>query len=318
MPNIKILRVCLDKDLPKILDRDRNYLYLTCDKLELYMGQNLYYDPFIICEKMPTVPIDNYLYIVLSDCSVKALIGDNVEQIAAIENADQIALLREIGSVYFVHADKRYLDKETRTLQLPYHNGQYSMTVSMANDIKIDEKTAVRYDPETESFYIEGEHEGLPDYRRYKGKDSPSVKTIVEDFVVRADVKVSNRAYNLIKVLRSGLYAGVRDKISIIEFKQLAHTFDDYKKDADAKLKELQDMMNELTGNIDPDSILSMINEAIIRYCSGIDEIVSYFNNIKLKLENVKKESNEYTDEEFNKVIVNMEDQLNESPWGTF
>ena len=45
-----------------------------------------------------------------------------------------------------MNTDRMYIDQGSRTLQLPYYNGKYNMSVSMANDIKFDEKLVARYD----------------------------------------------------------------------------------------------------------------------------------------------------------------------------
>lgn len=67
MATSKTLRVCLSKDLPDILDREPNFLYFLYDKLMLFMGQNIYNDPFCIVPALPDDPISGMLYIDFGD-----------------------------------------------------------------------------------------------------------------------------------------------------------------------------------------------------------------------------------------------------------
>lgn len=290
-------RICLYKDLPDLVDRDINYFYFTYDKLILFRGQNQYYDPFIICDTIPDDPIINHLYIEMKTGFMRSLIGDSIVDVARVEDQSQMHLLRDIGTTYFMNADKRYIDQGSRTLQLPYYNGRYNMSVSMANDIRIDEKLVVRYDNKSEGFYIEGEHADIPNFKPYTGHITDSVATIVEEHTIRPEVRISNAPNNMVKLLRDGLYVGIDHKANINDFMALKSKYEQDRDKLSGILPELFAMVDDMEEYINPDSILAVIISATMNYISDIKA---------------------YTDEVFAKKTKEIQDVLNESIWGHF
>lgn len=292
-----VLRICLYKDLPEVNDRDINYFYFIYDRLILFRGQNQYYDPFIICDTIPDNPIVNCLYIELKTGYIRALIGDEVCDIAQVEDYVQMSYLRDIGTTYLMNTDRMYIDQGSRTLQLPYYNGKYNMSVSMANDIKFDEKLVARYDKDTESFYIEGEHHEIPNFKPYTGHDTDSVTVTVDEHMITPEVRVSRAPRNMIKVLRGGLYVGIDHKARMEDFEALKIQYERDRAKLDRVVPALIDLVDNLQDRISPDSILSMIIDATIDYTRNLK------NHIDSTFEQNKKE---------------IQDVLNESVWGTF
>ena len=63
MAELKTLRVCHSKDLPRLPDRSFDYLYLAYDKLDLYAGQNNIEENYIITSALPEEPVPGMIYI---------------------------------------------------------------------------------------------------------------------------------------------------------------------------------------------------------------------------------------------------------------
>lgn len=316
----KTLKICLMKDLPAILERDVNTLYMTYDKLLLFFGQNQYYDPYVICEEMPENPIAGCLYI-LFDGIVKAYIGDDIITVAEIEEGGDASKLKLLGTTYFIHADKRYLDLQRRTLQLPYHNGTYSMTVSLAKDLKINDNTVVRYDANTERFYIDGDHDAPPRFNGYKGKETGSVRLEINNHCIHANIKISQAERNLIQIKAGGLYANVDNKISISQFEALLEEYEKYKSETDAVMEALSTIIDNNEALVTDDSIYKMLVDALEEYDENIKEMIDYYSTLTDKLRTIEAESKEYTDKVFAEKTKYLESIITESIssiWGEF
>lgn len=320
----RILKICSAKELPYILDRKVNYLYLLYDKLLLFFGQNPYYDPYVICEKMPDDPITGCLYI-LFDGSVKSYIKDEIIEIATIEDPLQLSYLKTLGTTYFIMADKRYLDIQHRTLQLPYHNGTYSMTVSLAKNLKINDKTIVRYNAEKERFYIDGEYDGIPDFRKYKGKTTKSVALEINNHCIHANLRLSSEPGNILKIVNGGLYASVNnlssdDILNMEEFTELRESYEKYKSDTEQIINSLSEEISKFE-IISDDSIFSMVKEAVSEYYSDIDKLLAYYNTISDKLKELEINSKNYTDKVFEEKVKELQNSLGGTTvpsWGEF
>ena len=188
---MKTLRVCHSKDLPSIHDRDINYIYFLYDKLEVFLGQNYYSDPYAIVESYPfDNVIPGMLYFCLDDGYVKAQVNLVDTKIAKIESDEQLEILKQAGTTFFVNAERRYLDVRTRCISLPFRNGSYELTVNLAADLKINKNTVIAFNPETQQFEIVGD---IQDFdivfsRDYRGLKTDSVDTKVEDHKISSDV----------------------------------------------------------------------------------------------------------------------------------
>src|SRR5574344_925938 len=125
----KVLHICKSEDLPLLANRDANYVYFVYDKMAIYLGRNYYSDPFCIVEKIPQNPVEGMLYITLNG-DLKTSLDSKIIDIGSIESENQKQYLLLAGTVYFMKAESRYLDLQTKTIQLPYQNGSYQLTVS--------------------------------------------------------------------------------------------------------------------------------------------------------------------------------------------
>ncbi len=317
----KILRICSSRELPPLQERDENYLYLTYDKLLLFFGQNPYYDPFVICENVPIYPVQGYLYILLNG-EVKSLIGDDIVNIANIEESSQLDILKTMGTTYFIKADRRYLDLQYRILQLPYHNGTYSMNVDLAKDLIIDDDTQVRYDQETEEFYIEGNHMPPPKLRRYSGSETKTVKIQVNNHCIHADIKLSSSPRNMLKIINSGLYINTDDKVSVEKFKDIRDKFLSYRAESNEMIETLQKEIEAYQIVVSPDSILGMVQNAVKKYFSDIDQWMNFLDTVQQQLMDLETECKEYTDRVFNEKYNALHEEISSgitaNVWGTF
>ena len=119
----KTLRVCLSSELPSIYDRSINFIYYLYDKLEVFLGKNYYSDPYAIVETFPDNPVLGMLYFCLNDGTVSSYINNTKEIIANIETQEQLEILKQAGTKFFVNSDRRYLDVKTKIISLPFKNG---------------------------------------------------------------------------------------------------------------------------------------------------------------------------------------------------
>lgn len=322
MADLKKLRVCLSKDLPLLTDRDPQYIYFLYDKLTVFLGQSLYSDPYAIVEEMPTDPINGMLYFVF-DGYVKVYIDYSIKEIAQIENDEQLELLKQTGTTFFVNAERRYLDLQRRIITLPYQNGSYELTVSAANNLILDKDTVIAFNTETNQFDIVGKRQDydLVFTTKYRGKETNTASVTVSDNKVSADIKISSGYDNILKFVKDGLYANVSDRVTKKEFDNWKSEFQNYKSSMEEYLKELSDEMESSQSIVSPDAITAKIQEALEDVYPEIDEALAAFENISEQLSEIEKRSKDYTDSEFDSAYNKLYDMILEvtsDPWENF
>lgn len=320
---MKTLRVCHSRDLPSIHERDINYIYFLYDKLEVFLGQNYYSDPYAIVESFPSSPVAEMLYFCLDDGKVRAIVSLVETVIAEIESLEQLEILKQAGTTFFVNADRRYLDVKSKLIVLPYNNGTYELTLSLANDIKINENTVIAFNPETQEFEIVGD---IQDYdlvftRKYRGKDTDSVSTNVEDHKISGNVKVNPAYDNIIKETPYGLYASVNDRVTSKVFEAWTDKFKDYKEDMDAFIEELTDLIEEAEEIISGDVIGTKIMQALAEVYPEIDEALANYNTYAQSIDEFDTEIREYAQERFDDTeeeLLDIIDNVTNDPWESF
>lgn len=320
---LKTFRVCLSSELPSLLDRDPKFIYFLYDKLVLFFGQNLYNDPFAIVESIPDNPVNGLLYICINDGYCKIYHNHQIYNIASIEDESQIEILKQSGTTFFTNAERRYLDLQRRIITLPYQNGSYELTVSLANDIMIDENTIIKYNIETKQFEIFGKHQdyGMLFTSDYKGVDTKTVKTTVSSNKISSEVKISDKADNIIKILSDGLYASASDKVKKEEFNLLVKKFDQYKTQLDNFMEVLEKEITEAQIIVSEESISKKIKEAIEEVYPDIENIINSYDTVLERIEGIELRSKEYTDTSFEEAredLSNMISQAMSDPWGEF
>lgn len=319
----KILRVCNSENLPPILERSNSYIYFVYDKMSIYLGQNFYSDPFCIVEQLPPDPIPGMLYITL-DGLVKTYYDSKEITIGIIESDDQLQYLLEAGTIYFMKAEYRYLDRQTRLLNLPFQNGNYQLSVQSANNLKIDENTVIKFNPLTDRFEISGTLEEYPwetvNNNGYIGEESSSIRTTVNNNSIKADLKISDEIGNILKIYGNGLYANIGEIATEDQIKNLALEYENYRTYVEAKMKELRDEMDEKGFNLTPDSLAEKIMNALEEYKPTIEEMFANYDYINEQLGFLRDSTTNYADEKIEEAKAEIIEYIQNitSVWNEF
>lgn len=322
MANLKTFRVCLSSELPPLEERDPNFVYFLYDKLVVFIGQNLYSDPYAIVEKMPNNPIGGMLYFVM-DGYIRAYINYSIMDLAIIENQEQLELLKQSGTTFFVNSEKRYLDVSRRTITLPYQNGTYELTVSIANNLIIDKNTVIGFNPETNQFEIIGKRDDydLVFTKGYRGSKSKTTNIDVTDHKISAEVKISAAYDNIIKVLEDGLYVNADGKVSKVEFQSWVENFRDYKSNMELYLRDLRNQIDKNHTSVSQESIANKIKTAIEEIYPEINKIMDSYEYIAANFDGIEERVKKYTDVSVNTArndIIEAIREATEDPWGDF
>lgn len=320
----KILRVCKSEDLPVLSARDNDYVYFVYDKMSIYLGKNYYSDPFCIVEKVPENAVEGMLYITL-DGDLKTMIDYNIIDIGSIESEDQKEYLSLAGTVYFMKAESRYLDLQTRTLQLPFQNGTYILTVSAADNLMIDSDTVIKYDPASGEFVIDGnpyvdDTSGLPGLNNYTGVETSSVKTTVDNNRISSSIKISDDPNNILRVFGNGLYANVESLVSQEDLDLLAGTYEKYKVMIEKYMDDLRAELNNAGVNVSETTIGEKILSALEDYEPTIQDLLTNYDNIFKQLGVLQQSVVEYTDENIEAIKEEILNYLRsiENSWSEF
>lgn len=299
----RVLRVCNSEFLPPLSERDPNYIYFIYDKMAIYLGQNRYTDPFCIVEDMPKEPIEGMLYITI-DGKLKTYLDYNIVEIGEIESEDQIQYLYDAGTVYFMKAEYRYLDPQTRTLQLPYQNGSYQLSINLAKNIIIDKNTVIRFNEDTGRFEIDGRMYGetvnkAEMIKDLKGGETDSTFTAITNGNIRVTLKISNAAGNLIKLLDSGVYASLDEYLTDDDLKEVKNGLDLYRSSLNKYLADLKAAVDATDISVSEESILRRIKIELDKYYPNIMKILDNYEEVYNHLVELRQDSKQYTDKRF-------------------
>ena len=303
MSELRTFRVCTSKQLPISSQRSSNFIYFTYDTLIVYLGQVKYSDPYAIVETLPKDPARGVMYFCLDTGLVKFKDDLEVNTLAKIESDDQLEILKQSGTMFFYNARSRYLDKQTKTVSLPYQNGTYELTVALANELKINENTVIKYNTDTNQFEISGDIEdyGQLNTHGYSGKNTSTATTTVVDGKISTEVKVSKAYDNLLKNTSGGLFVSATDKVSREEFEGLRSNYQDYKGTLEYYLKTIQAVAAAGQDLVNRDSINAKIAKALEDAYPDIDKAVKNYDELSADIRGIEGRSKEYTDIETNK-----------------
>lgn len=320
----RILKVCTSEFLPPLSERDSNYVYFVYDKMAVYLGQVYYSDPFCVVEEMPTRPVEGMLYITI-DGKLKTYHNYNVVELGDIESPSQLPLLIEAGTQYFMKAEYRYLDLQTRTIELPFQNGSYQLSVNLAKNIQIDSNTVIRYNPASGKFEISGSEYGKnlnksEAIKELKGGETDTTSTVIIGGNIRVNVKISPEEGNLIKSLDSGLYASLDEFLTDDDLQTIKNSVAYYESTLNKYLTDLQKAVDDTGISVSESSIIYRIKEEMDRYYPTIQEALAKYEEIYQNLEAFKADHKTYTDtkfEETRKKIADFIDQrlAEQHPW---
>ena len=303
MSELRTFRVCTSKQLPISSQRSSKFIYFTYDTLIVYLGQVKYSDPYAIIETLPKDPARGVMYFCLDTGLVKFKDDLEVNTLAKIESDDQLEILKQSGTMFFYNARSRYLDKQTKTVSLPYQNGTYELTVALANELKINENTVIKYNTDTNQFEISGDIEdyGQLNTHGYSGKNTSTATTTVVDGKISTEVKVSKAYDNLLKNTSGGLFVSATDKVSREEFEGLRSNYQDYKGTLEYYLKTIQAVAAAGQDLVNRDTINAKIAKALEDAYPDIDKAVKNYDELAADIKGIEGRSKEYTDIETNK-----------------
>lgn len=318
---MKTLKVCMSEHLPLEQDRDINTIYYLYDKLLVFNGNTLYNDPYVITERMPADPANGILYFTLNDGKVKSYIEYKVIEIATIENSEQLDILKKCGTSFFNNSNKRHLDLSRRIVTLPYLNGTYELTVSLANDLIINENTVIAFNPATNMFEMVGDDHDVIFRHKYEGKDTDSVRTELTDAKINSEVKISEIYDNILKCAADGLYVSVDDRVEKSEFEYWRDLFTIYKERLDEYMKDIGprlDYVESTTG-------VTYINNKILEVLKGvypeIDDALAKFKDYVDNIEYNENRIRKYIDDRYtaeHEDLYKIVYEMSFNPWLTF
>ena len=295
-PTQRTLRVCNSEDLPDKFDRDKDYMYLEYDKMQLYIYQSKYSDPFCIVEKLPVnkAQMTDKMVYITTDGYIYCYMNYKAYQLGTVENfdPDQLDILKKCGTTYFMNAESRYIDPQKRTIQLPFQNGNYQLNLSLFEDIMINEDTVIRFNPETEQFYVAGKEyqfdNKLNNIHAYSGVSTSTVKNKIDKHTFRSEVRISDKELNSIKSLKNGLYVSTADLVTLDDYDRMITAFARYKNIIDGYINELRDIVDEATDYVSPQAITEKINEALIAYEPTIQSMFDNYSSLVSRLSSVE------------------------------
>ena len=295
-PTQRILQILTSRELPLPQYREPDHLYYVYDKMKLYLYQSQYADPFSIVEKMPdqSVLVENMLYIVIETGYMYTYSHNSIVELGHIEinefgdvDPDQMELLKKSGTIYFMNAEERYLDPQTRTLQLPFQNGTYQLTLSLAKDLMIDNETIIKFNEDTEQFEIMGAEfqpdKWLKDIYKYRGNWNESIITAVEEGsnAIKSKVNVADLSGNAIKVLGQGLYVNALDFADASRYNDMVLAFVNYKNIIDRYVLECTEAIMTITSTISQETIKQRIIAILEEYKPDIDDMFEKYDQFE-------------------------------------
>ena len=253
----------------------------------------------------------------------RTFIGEVERNTEDVPDPDQIALLKQAGTVYFMNAESRYLDVQSRTIQLPFQNGEYILSLSLGADIRIDDHTVIRYNPNTEQFYIAGQEyqydDRLNNIGRYTGYVTETTETYMDGDTFRAYVSVSDKENNGIQIADTGgLFVDTSDLASQEKYVELVKSFNNYKIIIDRYMAELVEAVNECTHEVTPDVINTKIVEALVQYEETIDEAIANYDELHEIILGVEERLNQALRDAIEDDRAEIFGIINQARWGYY
>lgn len=302
---MKTLTICPSEFLPPRDNRTRDHIYFVYDKMAVYLGKDTYSDPFCVVEDIPERPVVGMLYITF-DGYLKSYYNDKVITIAEIEDPEQLEYLKDAGNIYFMRAEYRYLDLETRTIELPYQNGSFHLSVNLSKEIMINENTVIRFDPSKQRFVVEGDHyhndNALLNIGEYSGGETDSTTVIVDGQTIKANVRISPKEDNLVKKYANGIYVNVSDKVAEQDFKSLVTTYNQYKAVIDNYINELKGYIDQAGIDVSETTIRDKIVSALEAYQPTIMDVIENYDTMYQELKRLELNTYELVDEKFDEL----------------
>lgn len=320
MAELKTLIVCLSSDLPSENDRNPDCIYFVFNTLEIYIGKSLFGDVFAIVPTMPSSPDVDMLYICLDDGKVKVYDAYGVNEIALVQNQQMLDVLSQVGTSYFFNSKERYVDPGTRKFVLPFkNNDDFNMVVEFKEDTVINNDTIIKYNEKTGHFEISSDSNDTLKDLDIVGSETNSTIITVDNGRIRGDVKTSKTNGNLIKINSDGLYAIVRDKVTVQEYNSWKRAFSDYRVTIDASIDNIIDELTRLEDIVSEETIEELVHTKIEEIVPFIDEAIMRYSELAQKIDEILYEAMSYTDVEVEKARREIDIKIDKAlmnPWG--
>lgn len=312
---MKTLTICPSEFLPPKEERTRDHIYFVYDKMKIYLGKDTYTDPFCIVEDLPEKPVPSILYITF-DGYVKSYVNEEVVTIAEIETPEQLGFLKDAGNIYFMKAEYRYLDLHTRTIELPYQNGSFHLSVNLSKEIMINENTVIRYDPKQSRFVIDGdryhnESEGLINIGEYSGGETDSITVEVDGTTIKGHVRISPEEDNMIKQYPNGIYVKTADKASQKDFDDLMRLHLQYQTVLNSYINDLRKEIEKAGVNVSDGTVRDKIISALESYKPTIIDVLESYDEMNRQLQELEKDTYELVDSKFDSITTDIVNYLN-------
>jgi hypothetical protein len=314
---MKTLRVCLSSDLPGLLDRNPDYLYFTYDKLILYSGQNQLDVNYVIAPELPDIEdqVPGMFYILSNDGSVHRKVDYSDIQVAEIEDASQVSLLKKAGSIYYINSDHRYLDSQIRTLTLPFNDGLYELSVAAKNDAVYDNNTILKFNENSNRFELYGDDSGeFIDFSKpFRGKETDSIKVTVDGPRISAMVKVSKALGNLLKLASDGLYVKTNNLVDRESFDEWVNYVVEFKKHAQDVLDNIDSELQAIQELVTPEAIEEEIMTELRSKYPDIDTALENYQQVVDSLDDIQNNVMEYASSNIISAIERIDDTVKEN-----
>ena len=302
-PTQRTLKIVKSQDFPQPANRNKNYLYFIYDKMMMVLYQCRYTDPFCVVDELPdnSVLVTNMLYITLSGymytyANESVISLGTVEKKNGVIDPDQLAILRQVGTIYFMNAESRYLDMQTRRLELPYQNGSYQLSLGLAKDILIDNNTVIGFNPNTNQFEVLATEihpdRWLENLYTYRTLNSPSVDFSIEEGfnAIRAKINVSDQYGNGIEIVPGGLYVDVDRLAELKNYNNMVFCFMNYKIIVDSYVNQLRDAVQRVIESVSKETISEEIANTLEDYKPTIFQMFDKYEELSDRIEDLEEE----------------------------
>lgn len=312
----RTLRVCTYAELPSETDRNGNYLYITYDQANLYIGKNIYTKDYYVVDSAPLNPTYGVYYVIINDGTVN--LYDSADPtnflVANIEAESQKTLLTTMVSKYFESAEYKMLNLANKYVTVTYQNCIFQLAVNLNTEIQVDKTNVIYFDGSEKSFEIKSympniNVSGLKDIDKYKGSETNSIKTTVNiEESIASELKLSSIADNILTIKTDGLYASAADAtITQDDLTSLLNLYNTYKSQLDADETTINDKIAELSNSISKDVITVSIKEQLnTLYGDSINALIAEYQNMYNELAKVKANASASIDDEVQKAKIEI------------
>lgn len=294
---MRIFKILNSESLPPFNEREENTIYFLYDKLDIYFYQTQYTGLYSIVPELPSLalenkPFRNMLYITMEG-GIYTYNADNSEdwkQIAEIDDPTQLIYLVEAGTTFLLKSGYRYIDSQTKVIDLPYQNGTFQLSVMVDKPIQINKNTIIIYNEETGQWEIDGdryydEFGRNPEIMKYSGVETNSVITNIFNEHISADVKLSNRPGNTLSIKPDGLYVTERDYASVDQFNQLVTRAQAQMTAFNRHIEDMTDALEHIDITLDDESLHDKIMEVLEEYKPTLNTVIDDYEQVVAEFE---------------------------------